>query len=415
MTDGAGSRCACGAPLPPVSGAPGEARRLVCGACAAEAVFVVPIALDRPPASFLSELPPSVEPAESLPTGFETSLHVGATQPFAASPPVSEPPPSGTAALDAASLAPPELPAGRRAFLLVVGAAAGTERIAIASARTTFGREGADVVLEDPALSGLHFQIDAIGDDFFLRDLGSRNGTLQNGARIRYSELLAGDEIRAGSRCFVFRTERDGLGARPASPPAPPPPPPPSPPPPPPPAADPAPRPAAPPDEGSTALRRARAKTQAEMQAELSRLVGGSAPRPSGSAAAAGVEGPASPSELMATRVSASHSPALSPDALHRDPLRIRLVLREGEVETELPVRKVRTLIGRSAVDVVLHDPLASQRHAEITIESPGIWLVKDLASTNGTRLNGRPVTVGRLAPGDRIEIGTTAIRFLVD
>ena len=76
-------------------------------------------------------------------------------------------------------------------------------------AKTSFGRRQADVVLEDPAVSSLHFQIEAFGKEFFLRDLESRNGTLLNGTKVRYSQLLPGDQITAGKTSMTFRTSDD--------------------------------------------------------------------------------------------------------------------------------------------------------------------------------------------------------------
>lgn len=109
---------------------------------------------------------------------------------------------------------PPELRTENRPYLLVVGAPAGTERIDLVTARTTFGRDRGDVRLDDSAVSAQHFQVDAVGNDFFVRDLGSRNGTNLNGHPIRYSELLPGDEIRAGETCLIFRIEGDDISKR---------------------------------------------------------------------------------------------------------------------------------------------------------------------------------------------------------
>jgi hypothetical protein len=69
--------------------------------------------------------------------------------------------------------------------------------------------------------------------------------------------------------------------------------------------------------------------------------------------------------------------------------------------------------IGRSRdCDVVLEDSGASRRHAEILPHADG-WTIRDLDSTNGVRVNGRPVHGSRpLRQGDRVEIGSTEIVF---
>jgi hypothetical protein len=61
--------------------------------------------------------------------------------------------------------------------------------------------------------------------------------------------------------------------------------------------------------------------------------------------------------------------------------------------------------------DVVVSDPNASRRHAEIRRAGNDVVLV-DLNSTNGTRVNGATVRERKLADGDQIVIGTTVLRF---
>ena len=69
--------------------------------------------------------------------------------------------------------------------------------------------------------------------------------------------------------------------------------------------------------------------------------------------------------------------------------------------------------IGRSRdCDVVLDDAGISRRHAEIR-PGPDGWTVEDLGSTNGVLVNGRSVRGAQpLAPGDRVELGSTEIVF---
>jgi hypothetical protein len=70
------------------------------------------------------------------------------------------------------------------------------------------------------------------------------------------------------------------------------------------------------------------------------------------------------------------------------------------------------TTIGRlPQCEVVVHDPGASRRHAQIR-ESGGTYTLMDLGSTNGTQLNGQTVQSRELQDGDRITIGTTVLEF---
>ncbi len=62
--------------------------------------------------------------------------------------------------------------------------------------------------------------------------------------------------------------------------------------------------------------------------------------------------------------------------------------------------------------EVSLADPAASRYHCWITATDTGIF-VEDLASSNGTWVNGRQVRVRqRLNPGDVLRVGTTELVF---
>ncbi|HXQ62913.1 MAG TPA: DUF3662 and FHA domain-containing protein [Acidimicrobiales bacterium] len=60
---------------------------------------------------------------------------------------------------------------------------------------------------------------------------------------------------------------------------------------------------------------------------------------------------------------------------------------------------------------VVLNDQNVSRRHAEIRRSGSDV-VVTDLRSTNGTKVNGVPVSERVLEDGDDITVGTTTLRF---
>jgi pSer/pThr/pTyr-binding forkhead associated (FHA) protein len=96
--------------------------------------------------------------------------------------------------------------------------------------------------------------------------------------------------------------------------------------------------------------------------------------------------------------------------AARRAPAAPRYVVRGPRGEWEL--RDAVTVLGRSRrCDVVLTDPNVSRQHAEIRRQGDG-YLIRDLDSTNGVRLNGRGVRQAVLQHGDRIELGTTELLF---
>jgi hypothetical protein len=60
---------------------------------------------------------------------------------------------------------------------------------------------------------------------------------------------------------------------------------------------------------------------------------------------------------------------------------------------------------------VVLSDPNVSRRHAEV-VRVEDNFVVRDLGSTNGTKLNGVPLAEGYLRSGDAITVGSTTLVF---
>jgi pSer/pThr/pTyr-binding forkhead associated (FHA) protein len=64
----------------------------------------------------------------------------------------------------------------------------------------------ADVRIDDPRVSRLHARIEMRDDGVYVEDLGSRNGTLVDGAPVVSSRQLAnGDEITIGTASIIFR------------------------------------------------------------------------------------------------------------------------------------------------------------------------------------------------------------------
>jgi Nif-specific regulatory protein len=98
--------------------------------------------------------------------------------------------------------------------------------------------------------------------------------------------------------------------------------------------------------------------------------------------------------------------------------MRARLIIEEGrgmpsawDLDPDRPVT-----LGRSHENlIVLHDEHASRSHARITWED-GRWILRDLNTRNGTRVNG--VLIGGqavLADGQAIGIGDIQLRFTLD
>jgi hypothetical protein len=63
--------------------------------------------------------------------------------------------------------------------------------------------------------------------------------------------------------------------------------------------------------------------------------------------------------------------------------------------------------------DVTLDDPSVSRRHARIQRKGGG-WVVEDLGSTNGLKVNGTKVSESDLVDGDRLMLGSVQLLFSV-
>jgi len=61
--------------------------------------------------------------------------------------------------------------------------------------------------------------------------------------------------------------------------------------------------------------------------------------------------------------------------------------------------------------DIILRDPKVSRHHAEIVFER-GFFVLHDLASANGTYVNGKRIRVAPLTHGAKLRLGNSFGRF---
>jgi len=70
-----------------------------------------------------------------------------------------------------------------------------------------------------------------------------------------------------------------------------------------------------------------------------------------------------------------------------------------------IPLLKTSLTVGRrESADIVLRFPNVSGNHCELSLVE-GYWYVKDLGSSNGTKVNGSRVSEQRLEPGDTLSV----------
>lgn len=124
------------------------------------------------------------------------------------------------------------------------------------------------------------------------------------------------------------------------------------------------------------------------------------------------------PAPPPVTPGAAGHTMVYSTAERLRGPLEERAREREASALLVTDGRRVvvgadGAVIGRSRdCDVVLDDVNVSRRHAELRPRGSS-WVLSDLGSTNGVTVNDRRLDRPQvLAPGDRLEIGTSTLTF---
>lgn len=91
------------------------------------------------------------------------------------------------------------------------------------------------------------------------------------------------------------------------------------------------------------------------------------------------------------------------------------IVTLNNQVQQEVALLKSRLTLGRRpGNDLVLDHLTVSGQHAAID-SAPGGSFILDLGSTNGTLVNGQPITKHLLQNDDLIDIGKYKIKFLLD
>jgi hypothetical protein len=80
--------------------------------------------------------------------------------------------------------------------------------------------------------------------------------------------------------------------------------------------------------------------------------------------------------------------------------------------QQHVPLTRTSYTLGRRLdCDVVLSDPTVSRRHAQLRWRF-GRYVLHDLGSSSGTRVNGHPVTEAVLEPGDVVTLGAVNIIY---
>jgi pSer/pThr/pTyr-binding forkhead associated (FHA) protein len=91
------------------------------------------------------------------------------------------------------------------------------------------------------------------------------------------------------------------------------------------------------------------------------------------------------------------------------------VVLSGGVAGSEYILDNAKVQLGRGpGVELEFDDSAMSREHAALEF-SDGGFVLRDLGSTNGTRVNGEPAKAYELDHGDRIEIGEHVFQYVIE
>jgi predicted component of type VI protein secretion system len=89
--------------------------------------------------------------------------------------------------------------------------------------------------------------------------------------------------------------------------------------------------------------------------------------------------------------------------------MKAELVPENGD--PPIPITRDVTIVGRrGSCDVVVGHPSLSKRHC-VLVKTDGLLVIRDLATTNGTKVKGQRVRWAALLPDDQITLGNYKMR----
>ncbi|MBF0144476.1 MAG: FHA domain-containing protein [Magnetococcales bacterium] len=92
------------------------------------------------------------------------------------------------------------------------------------------------------------------------------------------------------------------------------------------------------------------------------------------------------------------------------------LLLENGVVRKTIPLDGRVMHIGRDRdCEIPINYNSLSRFHAQVVLREDGNFVIRDLDSKNGTRVNDRPVREHFLQEGDRVQLGKYTLLFRLE
>jgi len=237
------------------------------------------------------------------------------------------------------------------------------------------------VFVADAEVSKLHATINIIGGELVVQDLGSTNGIFVNNKKVRKSLLVNNDRLKIGTTVFMVVTITEEIGD----------------------------------NRTFIGLAPSRYSKQTHDFKKLAKVLDEKVEfNPDLKIQPPYMIG-TEPYELFLDILDSIPVKIVEEEYFARELMTgynfmVKIVGGENEGAVFHFYRK-RIVVGRTK-DLWIYDKSVSREHAEVTLEGPGIFKIKDLGSQNGTYINEQRVQMATFREKDSVKVGETILNF---
>ncbi len=247
-----------------------------------------------------------------------------------------------------------EIPKGLGAIAVFTEGSEKGRQFPLVYTRTVMGRKKGDILIRDLAVSSEHAAIDYRRGVFHIVDLDSKNGTFIHEKKIRDQQVLLDQDVRLGDSIFQVQLDPEQFALL---------------------------------VEQQAHAPKQRGLVDLMQQEFLNE-------------------------EIENTVSSLRESKKEQTAVAAKKYIKVKVVLKNGK-GIKLKYVKPKVLIGREETDLVISDIEVSRKHAYLELQSNNDVVIQDLASANGTYVNGKRINRRVLTAADKIQIGQTLVVFM--